>query len=131
MHSTRVVPPAGGEPAASSSLLIDVRPDALIVRLPGPALERADAPSLVAEIGRAIDAANGPGQFVLDLGRVNRLSGLGLGVCVELHRRAKARGMACAAFGLNAHLRDLFRMMRIDRLYRIVFTEAELGLQGA
>jgi hypothetical protein len=34
--------------------------------------------------------------------------------------------MQSVVFGLNAHLSDLFRLMRVDRLFRIAASAAEL-----
>ena len=51
---------------------------------------------------------------------------VGLGMCVELRRHAKERKMRTALFGLNGHLRDLFRMMKVDRLYKTVHSKDDL-----
>ena len=34
--------------------------------------------------------------------------------------------MRTALFGLNGHLRDLFRMMKVDRLYKTVHSKDDL-----
>lgn len=64
--------------------------------------------------------------LVIDLSAVSVLSSMGLGMCVELRRHAKERKMRTALFGLNGHLRDLFRMMKVDRLYKNLHSKDDL-----
>ena len=126
--------PSSGKAAAKKSLpagiaeaTIEFRDGVLLADVPGPNIGRMEAPALVAQIGEAVDrSGRGFRTLALDLSKVSLMSGMGLGFCIELHKRARARGADCVVTGLNAHLRDLFRLMRIDRLYRIALTRDEL-----
>lgn len=64
--------------------------------------------------------------MVIDLSRVSLLPSMGLGTCIDLHNRALDRGMQSVVFGLNTHLSDLFKLMRVDRLFRTASSAAEL-----
>ena len=64
--------------------------------------------------------------FVLDLSAVSVLSSMGLGMCVNLRDEARKRGMKTVLYGLNGHLRELFRMMKVERLYKIVHSKDDL-----
>jgi anti-anti-sigma regulatory factor len=81
-------------------------------------------------VAAAADAiANGDRRgkcMVIDLSRVNLLPSMGLGTCIDLHNRAVDRGMQPVVSGLNSHLSDLFKLMRVDRLFRTAASAAEL-----
>lgn len=84
-----------------------------------------------AEIVAAAVSALGRGDrrgrcFVIDLSRVSALTSMGLGMCVDLRNRASDHGMQPVVAGMNDHLISLFRMMRVDRLFRTAANAAEL-----
>lgn len=65
--------------------------------------------------------------FVLDLRHIRSVSSLGLGVCVDLRHAAKAAGAkSIVYFGGDSQLRELFRMMRVDRLFTVARDEKAL-----
>jgi hypothetical protein len=55
------------------------------------------------------------------------LSSMGLGMCVDLRNRAAAAKLKPHMTGMSRSLLDLFRMMRVDRLYTVVHGREELG----
>ena len=82
---------------------------------------------IVAAAADAIGNGDRRGKcMVIDLSRVNLLPSMGLGTCIDLHNRALDRGMQSVVFGLNSHLSDLFKLMRVDRLFRTAANAAEL-----
>ena len=82
---------------------------------------------IVAAAAQAIGNGDRRGKcMVIDLSRVSLLPSMGLGTCIDLHNRALDRGMQSVVFGLNAHLSDLFKLMRVDRLFRTASSAAEL-----
>lgn len=82
---------------------------------------------IVTAAADAIASGNRRGKcMVIDLSRVSLLPSMGLGTCIDLHNRAADRGMQSVVFGLNSHLSELFRLMRVDRLFRIAASAAEL-----
>ena len=101
----------------------------LIATVLTPNMGQREVPIIAAEVGEAIallgDDAKGR-CFVLDLSQVSLISSLGLGTCVDLRNTAEKAGLRPVAFGLNRHLVDLFRLMRIDRLYEMPKNQQEL-----
>ncbi len=92
-----------------------------------PSVGQHEAPIVAAEILDAV--ANVPSRckwLVLDLSAVSVLSSMGLGMCLDVRKSARAKGMKTVLFGLNAHLRGLFQMMKVERLYKIVHSKDDL-----
>jgi anti-anti-sigma factor len=58
-------------------------------------------------------------SLVLDLSDVKAMSSFGLGLCIELRNAANSVGASTAIVGMSSDLRDLFKMMKVDRLYTI------------
>ena len=106
---------------------ISWKPSAMIARVVAPSIGQREAPIVETEILDALNEAPDTKKWlVIDLSAVSVLSSMGLGMCVELRRYAKERKMRTALFGLNGHLRDLFRMMKVDRLYKNVQSKDDL-----
>ena len=99
----------------------------ITARLVAPSIGQREAPIIENEIIDALkDSEKRTKWLVIDLSAVSVLSSMGLGMCVELRRHAKERKMNTALYGLNGHLRDLFRMMKVERLYKIVHSKDDL-----
>ena len=60
---------------------------------------------------------NGMKGLVLDLADVKSMTSFGLGMCIELRNSAKACGATTAVVGISNELRELFKMMKVDRLF--------------
>jgi anti-anti-sigma factor len=56
---------------------------------------------------------------VLDLSDVKMMSSFGLGLCLEFRNSGLQVGASTILVGLSKELRDLFKMMKVDRLYTI------------
>jgi len=107
--------PAGIE---SEPLSLERSPSTLFLRFRGPTLGQQDAAEAARIAAAAIEVAGGPlRRVVLDLSKLVGISSLGLGTCLDLRRRADARGAEVVLLGLNPHLRTLFATMRLDRLF--------------
>jgi len=63
---------------------------------------------------------------VLDLSRLTFISSLGLSMCINARNRAKAIKAKTIVFGLNAELMSLFKMVKLDRVFHMATTPAEL-----
>ncbi|MDI9403049.1 MAG: STAS domain-containing protein [Limnohabitans sp.] len=101
----------------------------LHARIVCPTVGQREAPIIAGEIAEALEQANMPrgSSFVLDLSGVTMLTSMGLGMCVDLRRRADAAKFKPYLTGSSRSLLDLFRMMKIDRLYTVVHGRDELG----
>ena len=102
-------------------------PRGITARLVAPSVGQREAPIIETEIIDALSQCDKRSKWlVIDLSAVSVLSSMGLGMCVELRRHAKEQKMNTALYGLNGHLRDLFRMMKVERLYKIVHSKDDL-----
>ena len=99
-----------------------------MVRPAGPNLGQREAIILNTEVG-AIIANLGPRlrTLLLDLSDVQAMASFGLGVCIELRNAAHARNAQTVVFGLSDDLAALFRLMKVERLYRIAGSQKELS----
>lgn len=98
----------------------------LVARVIVPSVGQAEAPMVRERIVEQLDRLPKGGIFVLDMSQVSLLSSMGLGVCVDLRNLAEKRGVRPVLFGMNRHLEDLFRLMRIDHLFKQIRTSQEL-----
>ena len=98
----------------------------LVARVAVPSIGQAEAPAVRDQIMAAIQATRKGRCFVLDLSQVSLMSSVGLGTCVDLRNNAEKAGLRPFVFGMNRHLADLFRLMRVDRLFTILKSGHEL-----
>jgi anti-anti-sigma factor len=104
----------------------------LTIRFTAPVLGHRESPAVAGAIFRElVEHECVVKNVVLDLQEVCGMSSMGLGLCVEIRNQAAQAGARCVLFGLCHHLRDMFRMMRIERLYTIADTAAELAAAAA
>lgn len=113
-------------------LTLERLPATLFIRFHGPTLSQEEAREAAKVAAAAIEVANDPlRRVVLDLSKLAGISSLGLGTCLDLRRRADARGAEVILLGLNPHLESLFATMRLDRLFVIEPSEASLARRMA
>jgi anti-anti-sigma factor len=100
----------------------------LVARLAGPSIGTREASIISRELNRALDTAGGGLRaLVLDMRGVQMMASMGLGMCIDARNRAGRGGASTVVYGLCPELGQLFRMMKVDRLYRIAHNEAELS----
>ncbi len=66
-------------------------------------------------------------ELVLDFSDVQFVSSLGLGMCIDVRNTAEKCQATTAIVGLTTHLKELFEMMRLDRLFLIEASKNQLG----
>ncbi|MFM7051402.1 MAG: STAS domain-containing protein [Planctomycetota bacterium] len=117
------------ENALAQYVAIERYPKGLYARITCPTIGQREAPVISAEIAEAIATANLPkgSTLVVDMSAVTMLTSMGLGMCVDLRNRANTAKMKPYLTGASRSLLDLFRMMKIDRLYTVVYRREELG----
>jgi len=115
--------------ALAQYVAIERYPKGLYARITCPTIGQREAPVISAEIAEAIANSNLPkgSSLVIDMSAVTMLTSMGLGMCVDLRNRANAAKFRPYLTGASRSLLDLFRMMKIDRLYTVVFRREELG----
>jgi anti-anti-sigma factor len=65
--------------------------------------------------------------LVLDFTDVQFVSSLGLGMCIDVRNTAENCNAETAIVGLTTHLKELFEMMRLDRLFTIQSVNPTFG----
>lgn len=66
-------------------------------------------------------------SLVLDFSAVQFISSLGLGMCIDVRNTAEQCNAKTVIVGLTNHLKELFEMMRLDRLFKIESVKPSLG----
>lgn len=65
--------------------------------------------------------------LVLDLSGVAFMSSMGLSMCIGARNAAATAGAQPILYGLNKDLKSLMAMMKMDKLYKVVDTQADLN----
>jgi len=99
---------------------IRYRKGVMVLRFTGPKLGQRESGIVADECRRAI-AGHGTDlrHVVIDLSDIRSMASLGLGLCIELRNAAHNQHVSCILFGLGPELRELFRLMKIDRLFTV------------
>lgn len=123
----------GGSPMVQSTYVCVVRQgDALVVRPSGPRLGEREANAIAAKVRHAVTGLGGGlCRLVLDLSQVQIMSSFGLGLCIELRNHAHFRGACTVLANASPDLRELFRIMKVDRLFTIALGTTELPATAA
>jgi anti-anti-sigma factor len=66
-------------------------------------------------------------SLVLDFTDVQFVSSLGLGMCIDVRNTAENCNAETSIVGLTNHLKELFEMMRLDRLFKIQSVKPTFG----
>ena len=64
--------------------------------------------------------------MVLDFGAVTFINSSGLAACIEVHNSAAAQGARTILYRPRDNVSDLFRMVKVDRLYAFAHDAQEL-----
>ena len=67
----------------------------------------------------AVQSAAGASEITLNLANVRVVDAHGLGVLLQIREQAQARGMKLELMNVGKHLRELFRMTRLDSVFQI------------
>jgi len=120
--------PRGANESRSTFVRITSKSGVLTVRPAGPSLAEREAVVIASEVRPAI-ASQGGGLrlLVLDLSDVTLMSSFGLGMCIELRNLAESAGASTVMFGLVPELVELFKMLKVDRLYTMAKTPEDLA----
>jgi anti-anti-sigma factor len=109
-------------PTARRSLFVDVAYDngTVTAYLVGPRIGEREATVVANAINAKVrDWGSKAKHLVLDFSEIQFISSLGLGMCIDVRNTVDGFGGNTSIRGLNSHLRELFEMMRLDRLFAI------------
>jgi anti-anti-sigma factor len=93
---------------------VDESADILVIQLTGEFVE----PVMLAELVASLDDGTAR-RIVFDLGRVKYLESAALGVLIDLKKRIRKRGEELTLRGLRPDLLEVFRITRLDHVFRI------------
>jgi anti-anti-sigma factor len=93
----------------------------LAVKLAGPSVGQREVPIITDQVTAAIAPyAAAVRWLVLDMSDVTFINSMGLGMCIDFRNRVTKSGAKAALVGMNQQLLDLFKMVKVDRLFTIL-----------
>ena len=104
------------------SLFVDVSfsNGILTASLAGPRIGEREATVVANAVNAQLkEYGSGVTSLVLEFSDVQFISSLGLGMCIDVRNTAEQVNASTSIVGLTSHLKDLFEMMRLDRLFNI------------
>ncbi len=102
--------------------------DTIAAKIIGPVIVANRAQVILDDVGRAIDDAGSGLRFlVLDFDEVTFINSTGIGTCLELGTRAKAKAARPILYRLTSDVNEIFTRCKVDLIYTIVQSQAELA----
>jgi anti-anti-sigma regulatory factor len=102
--------------------------DMIAAKIIGPVIEANRAQIIVEDVGKAIDdAASGLRFVVLDFDEVTFVNSTGIGACLELGTRAKAKGALPVIYRLTDDVTEILTRCKVDSIYTFVQSQDELA----
>lgn len=99
----------------------------ITVKITSHAIEEREAHAIMVPVKEAIAQTGDALRFVvLDLGEVNFINSSGLAACIELRSEADAVGARTIVYRPKDEVNQVFKMVRVDRLYVFAHSEDEL-----
>jgi len=65
--------------------------------------------------------------LILDFSEVQFISSLGLGMCIDVRNNAEEVLAETSIVGMSDHLKELFEMMKLDKLFNFEQRQVDLG----
>ena len=94
----------------------------------GPRIGEREASVIAIAInGKLKEKGSKVNKLILDFTDIQFISSLGLGMCIDVRNTAEQCNATTSIVGLTSHLKELFEMMRLDRLFQIEASEANYG----
>ena len=115
-------------PNRKKSPLVEVAWDGPIVQIKfaGPNIGQRETPIIQEDIGPYLKLKTIK-FLVMDLTSVSFMSSMGLSMFIGARNSAAAAGAQPVLYGLNKDLKSLMAMMKMDKLFKVVDTQADLA----
>ncbi|MBX3354466.1 MAG: STAS domain-containing protein [Phycisphaeraceae bacterium] len=116
-------------PPEKKTPLIEIKWNGSVLHLrpTGPNVGQREAPVIHEEVNPYFkELSKSIRAMVLDLTDVHFMSSMGLGTCIALRNAAANVGAKPIIFGMNKELHALMMMMKIEKLYKIAASRADL-----
>ncbi len=98
----------------------------VVIKPAGPNVGQRETPIIQEDIGPYLKLKTLK-FMVLDLSGVAFMSSMGLSMCIGARNAAATSGAQPVLYGLNKDLKSLMAMMKMDKLYKVVDTQADLN----
>ena len=99
----------------------------LTIKPVGPSVGQREAPIITEDATQQIDGlSNELRALVIDLSDVAMVTSMGLGMCIDLQNKAKKAKAKSVLFGTNDDVFGVFKMMKIDKLYKVAKSNDDL-----
>lgn len=96
----------------------------------GPSIGERESTIINAQVAEALKPlGKSLRALVLDMTKVDYMASVGIGMCVDLHNRAKAAKAPVIVVGLNKNLQQLFTMLKLTRVFTLVDDDVALEKQ--
>ncbi len=118
-----------GPMADSTTDAVEVSTEAGVVmgRITAHAVEEREATVILVAVKQAIEqAGDGLRCVVLDFAEVNFINSSGLAACIQLRNEANAQGAQTIVYRPKDEVNQVFKMVRVDRLYTFAYNAQEL-----
>jgi anti-sigma B factor antagonist len=96
--------------------------DVAVAVVPVERLDASNVEEFKHEIAPLVDAN---AKLALDLGRLRFVDSSGLGVFISSLRKLNAKGGDLKLYGMSTHVRAVFELMRMHRIFDILGTKEE------
>ena len=115
-------------PTRKKTPLVEVAWDGpiVVIKPAGPNIGQRETPIIQEDVGPYLKLKTIK-LLVLDLSSVSFMSSMGLSMCIAARNAAVAVGAQPVLYGLNKDLKSLMAMMKMDKLYKVVDTQADLS----
>jgi len=100
-------------------LQVERTPEGIVARVEGCRALNEQTTPLVQNQLATLAQGLGAGSLTVDLGGVELLTSIALGMLIGLHRRLRAAGGALRLCGLRESLYEVFEATRLDQLFEI------------
>lgn len=102
---------------------------AAAVVAPSGSVDMHESPKLRAAL--LFEIAKKPAVVVVDLSAVSFIDSSGVATLVEALKATRAAGSALVLCGMNAKVKDVFELARLEKVFRIVPTRQDALMAGA
>ncbi len=91
----------------------------LTARLAGPSVGQREGEVVARMIQIRLEGDDTVKSIVLDFTDISFINSAGLGSCVTVHNDAKPHGATVILYAMQASIRDVFSMTRLDKIFKI------------
>lgn len=114
------------EPSEERFAEIGLDRGVLTARLTGPSVGQREGEVVARMIQVRLDGGDPVNSIVLDFTDISFINSAGLGSCITVHNNAKGHGAKVILYAMAANISDVFKMTRLDKIFKIADDEKRL-----